>query len=75
MKVSLSQENPNRVFLSRFPSIHGYPHIFILDAAGNLIHSQPTTVPEDGRSYKALSETPGAVRPEAQHVADAAFAV
>ena len=53
MKVSKSQENPNRVFLSGFPYIHGYPHIFILDAAGNLIHSQPTTVLEDGRSYNA----------------------
>jgi thiol:disulfide interchange protein len=53
MKVSMSQENPNRVFLSRFPYIHGYPHIFILDAAGNRIHSQPTNVLEDGRSYNA----------------------
>ena len=53
MKVSMSQENPNRTFLSRFPYIHGYPHIFILDADGNLIRSQPTTVLEDGRSYNA----------------------
>ena len=51
MKVSMSQENPNRAFLSRFPPIHGYPHIFILDAQGKLIHSQPTNGLEDGRSY------------------------
>ena len=51
MKVSMNQENPNRAFLSRFPRIHGYPHIFILDAQGNLIHSQPTNELEDGRSY------------------------
>jgi thiol:disulfide interchange protein len=51
MKVSMSQENPNKAFLSRFPRIHGYPHIFILDAQGNLIHSQPTNELEDGRSY------------------------
>ena len=51
MKVNMSQENPNRAFLSRFPDIHGYPHIFILDAEGNLIRSQPTNVLEDGRSY------------------------
>ena len=44
----MSLENPNGVFLSRFPYIHGYPHIFILDAAGNLTHSQPTTMLEDG---------------------------
>jgi thiol:disulfide interchange protein len=53
MKVNMSQENPNRAFLSRFPRIHGYPHIFILDAAGNLIQSQSTNVLEDGRSYNA----------------------
>ena len=51
IKVSMSQENPNRAFLSRFPRIHGYPHIFILDVQGNLIHSQPTNELEDGRSY------------------------
>lgn len=53
MKVSMSQENPNKPFLSRFPYIHGYPHVFILDAKGNLIHSQATNVLEDGRSYNA----------------------
>lgn len=53
MKVSMSQENPNKAFLSRFPRIHGYPHIFILDAQGSLIHSQATNVLEDGRSYNA----------------------
>ena len=53
MKVSFSQENPNRAFLSHFPYIHGYPHIFILDADGKLIHSQSTNVLEDGHSYNA----------------------
>src|SRR5205807_9132429 len=53
MKVSMSQENPNRAFFSRFPYIHGYPHIFILDAEGKLIRSQPTKVLEDGQSYNA----------------------
>ena len=51
MTVSMSQENPNRAFLSRFPYIHGYPHIFILDAAGNLIRSQTTNALEEGQSY------------------------
>lgn len=53
MKVSMSQENPNRAFLSHFPYIHGYPHIFILDSSGKLVHSQPTNVLEDDRSYNA----------------------
>jgi thiol:disulfide interchange protein len=51
MKLNMSQENPNRDFLSRFPRIHGYPHIFILDADGKLVQSQPTNVLEDGHSY------------------------
>jgi thiol:disulfide interchange protein len=51
MKLNMSQENPNRDFLSRFPRIHGYPHIFILDADGKLVQSQPTNVLEDGRTY------------------------
>jgi thiol:disulfide interchange protein len=51
MKVSMSQENPNQRFLSRYPHIHGYPHIFILDANTNLIKSQPTNELEDGDGY------------------------
>jgi thiol:disulfide interchange protein len=51
MKVNMSQENPNRAFLSRLPYIHGYPHIFIFDANGKLIHSQPTNELEEGSSY------------------------
>jgi thiol:disulfide interchange protein len=53
MKVSMSQENPNKRFLSRFPYIHGYPHIFILDANTKLIKSQPTKELEDGDGYNA----------------------
>jgi len=51
MKVSMSQENPNQRFLSRYPHIHGYPHIFIFDADTNLIKSQPTNELEDGDGY------------------------
>jgi len=54
MKVNMSQENPNRAFLSRFPRIHGYPHIFILNPDGDLIRSQPTNELEDGKSYNVV---------------------
>jgi hypothetical protein len=47
----MSRENENRAFLSHYPRIHGYPHIFILDADGKLVQSQPTNVLEDGRTY------------------------
>jgi thiol:disulfide interchange protein len=51
MKLNMSRENENKPFLSRYPKIHGYPHIFILDADGKLVHSQATNELEDGRSY------------------------
>jgi thiol:disulfide interchange protein len=51
MKVNMSRENENKVFLSRFPRIHGYPHLLVLDAEGDLICSQDTSALEDGRSY------------------------
>jgi hypothetical protein len=47
----MSQENPNRAFLSRFPKIRGYPHIFVLADSGTLIRSQATNELEDGKSY------------------------
>jgi thiol:disulfide interchange protein len=53
MKLNMSRENENRAFLSRYPKIHGYPHIFILDADGKLVQSQATNELEDGRSYNA----------------------
>jgi thiol:disulfide interchange protein len=51
MKINMSQENPNRAFLARYPKIHGYPHIFILNADGKLLQSQATNELEDGKSY------------------------
>jgi thiol:disulfide interchange protein len=53
MKVNMSQENPNKAFLSRFPKIRAYPHIFILAASGTLIRSQGTGDLEGGKSYNA----------------------
>lgn len=34
MKMNMSQENRNRAFLSQFPRIPGYPHIFVLADTG-----------------------------------------
>jgi len=36
------KQNPNEAFLSRFPKVAGYPHLFVLDADGTLLHSQDT---------------------------------
>ena len=42
MKVNYSEDNENAAFLSQFPQIKGYPHLFVLDAQGKLLHSQFT---------------------------------
>jgi len=51
MKVNMSEENRNEAFLSRYPKIEGYPHIFVLDPDGKLLHSQDTGLLEEGKSY------------------------
>ncbi|KAF1015155.1 MAG: Thiol:disulfide interchange protein DsbD [Stenotrophomonas maltophilia] len=42
MKVNYSEENENAAFLSQYPEVKGYPHLFVLDADGTLLHSQFT---------------------------------
>jgi thiol:disulfide interchange protein len=51
VKVNVSPENRNEALLSRWPSIAGYPHLFVLDADGTLLHSQNTAVLEAGKGY------------------------
>ena len=51
MKVNYSEDNENAAFLSRFPAITAYPHLFVLDAEGRLLHSQFTGELEKGKGY------------------------
>ncbi len=51
VKVNFSPENENKALLSKYPEIPGYPHLFVLNGAGKLIHSQDTSVLESGKSY------------------------
>jgi len=51
VKVNFSDENKNEPVLSRYPQIKGYPHIFILDSDGKLLHSQDTGELEEGKGY------------------------
>ncbi|MDA1315671.1 MAG: thioredoxin family protein [Acidobacteria bacterium] len=51
VKVNFSPENKNEELLSRYPEIPGYPHLFVLDAQGQLLHSQSTEELEAGKSY------------------------
>lgn len=51
VKVNWSKENKNEAFLSRWPKIEGYPHLFVLDGDGKLLHSQETGSLESGKGY------------------------
>ena len=51
MKVTYTQKQPNDAFLSKYPKIVGYPHLFVLDDEGKLLHSQDTSPLEEGKGY------------------------
>lgn len=51
VKVNWSKENKNEALLSRWPKIDGYPHLFVLDGDGKLVHSQETGSLESGKGY------------------------
>ena len=51
MKVNYSEENRNEEFLKELPKIPGYPHLYVFDGNGKLLHSQGTAELEEGKSY------------------------
>jgi thiol:disulfide interchange protein len=51
LKVNFSKENRNEAFLRRWPAVAGYPHLFVLDSKGRLLHSQDTSALEAGKDY------------------------
>lgn len=51
LKINFSKENKNETFLSQYPAIEGYPHFFVLDKNGNLLHSQNTGDLEKDKDY------------------------
>lgn len=51
VKVNYSKDNKNEKFLSKYPKVAGYPHIFVLDKKGKLLHSQNTAELEEGKGY------------------------
>lgn len=51
VKVNYSSENKNEKFLSQYPKVAGYPHIFILEKDGEFLHSQDTGKLEKGKGY------------------------
>ena len=57
LKINWSPDNKNEAMLSRWPKIKGYPHLFVLDAKGQLLHSQDTGTLESGDSYDVVRFT------------------
>jgi len=51
VKVNFSPDNKNENFLSNYPKIPGYPHLFVLDKDGKFLHSQDTGKLEAGKGY------------------------
>jgi thiol:disulfide interchange protein len=51
LKINFSDDNKNEAFLSKYPKISGYPHLFVLESDGTLLHSQDTALLEEGPSY------------------------
>jgi thioredoxin-related protein len=51
VKVNYSPENKNQEVLSKYPKITGYPHLFVLDKDGKLLHSQETGALEKGKGH------------------------
>ena len=51
VKVNYSKENKNEEVLSHYPKVAGYPHLFVLDARGKLLHSQDTGELESGKHH------------------------
>jgi thioredoxin-related protein len=48
VKVNYSKENKNDKFLSNYPKIPGYPHLFVLESDGKFLHSQGSGDLESG---------------------------
>lgn len=56
VKINYSPDNQNEDVLSKYPKISGYPHIFVLENNGTLLHSQNTGELEDGKTSYDLEK-------------------
>ena len=51
VKVNWSPQNRNQALLSQWPKAQGYPHFYVLDAAGRVIASQVSAELEAANDY------------------------
>ncbi len=64
VKVNMSEGNENKEFLGKYPKISGYPHLYVLEKDGSVLHSQntsdieepdlPIVVPSDVKDKQAF---------------------
>ena len=57
VKVNVSEQNENKVFLSSYPAAAGYPHFYVLTKTGKLLHSHDTSSLEKGKGYDLVKFT------------------
>ncbi|MBV9215079.1 MAG: thioredoxin family protein [Acidobacteria bacterium] len=57
VKINMSPENENTAFLSSYPAIDDYPHLFVLDETGKLLFSKDTAELELGEGYSVSKFT------------------
>lgn len=51
VKVNYSKETKNEAVLAQYPKVAGYPHLFVLENDGTLLHSQDTGKLEKGKGH------------------------
>jgi len=51
LKVNINDENDNAEFMSAFPPAKGYPHMYITDSSGSILHSQDTADFRENKKY------------------------
>lgn len=56
LKINFSEENENKDFLAAYPSVKGYPHLFVLEKDGKFIFSKDTSELEDGKKSYNLEK-------------------
>lgn len=54
VKVAVPSGGPVPPALASYPAPAGYPHLYVLDADGALVHSQDTASLEAGQSYDVV---------------------
>ena len=51
LKVNISDSNDNVEFMRAFPRAQGYPHMYITDSSGTILHSQDTSEFRKNKKY------------------------